>query len=254
MHVIRTITVVGTALCVGGSANAQFTYNSPTGSPLPATVSAVGGIVADLIGTNGTRVVAQRAASGLFRGNVGETPFTTIGTQTGFSAGTIAALGGGIAQAAFRLTLSDGDNRAGDFDFNQNFLRVNGQRIQNFSDVQTVRTTGTGALVGTGNQAGGFGDDFLYTGFFFTSNASVLSSIFTQLMGSGSLLYEFEDLTTASDTQFLDFTQGLDASVIDIGLPPVVTPPGTVVPEPSTILLLATGLAAVAAIRRRRAA
>ncbi|HWT29907.1 MAG TPA: hypothetical protein VN240_02660, partial [Propylenella sp.] len=70
-----------------------FTMTSPTtAEPLPEGVTEIGGIVLDLIGLSGVRVVCQLPASSLFvgmfdngtpeeyQGNPG-----TIGIQTGFT-------------------------------------------------------------------------------------------------------------------------------------------------------------------------
>ena len=259
MRVIGTLAVVATAVCITSAAQAQV-LNSPTGSALPAGVTPIGGIVADLIGLNGSRVVSQLAASALFQGFSDDgTPVAfrgnplTIGIQTGFDASVLAALGGGFARVAFRVSLDDGDSSPGDFDFDANFFGVNGVEIGNFSAVPTVQTSSTGTVIGASGL--GFTDSQLRTGFFFTDNAGLLSALFTALAGSNSLTYTLRDARNPGDN-FYDFTQGIDGSLIDVGQGPVVTPNpgGTVVPEPSTMVLLATGLAAVAAIRRRRAA
>src|SRR5262245_52355943 len=90
-----------------------FTLASPTsGGALPAGLTPVGGVVLDLIGVNGQRVVSQMPAGGLFRGffqdgepaefqgNPG-----TLGVQQGFAPELLRALGGGLAEVAVRLTV-----------------------------------------------------------------------------------------------------------------------------------------------------
>ena len=65
-------TLLASAAALGFFATAALatpaTEISPTGGALPAGVTRVGGIVVDLRGTNGTRVVSQLAASTLYRG------------------------------------------------------------------------------------------------------------------------------------------------------------------------------------------
>jgi hypothetical protein len=53
--------------------------NSPAGGALPSSITIIGGIVLDLVGTNGQRVIAQLAASSLFQGTV-TTAQQVIGT------------------------------------------------------------------------------------------------------------------------------------------------------------------------------
>jgi hypothetical protein len=142
-----------------------FTVTSPTTrGPLPAGVTPVGGIVLDLVGVNGRRVVSQVAASSLFVGRFDEgTPAEfrgnpgTIGVRLGFTPTVMAALGGGLAEAAIRLTIHDGDSATGDFDFGDTILLLNGVPVGDFSDVATEETTADGQTVLSTNPAGGLG-------------------------------------------------------------------------------------------------
>lgn len=241
-----------------GSANATpFTITSPAGGALPSGVSAVGGIVIDLIGTNANRIVAQTAASSLFVGFPDAAAYPiVIGTQTGFTAPILAALGGGIADAAFRFTLFDGDMQAGDFDFGRTGLRVNGIDLPatgggvggDWSAVPTQRTSGDGVtLLASGL---GFGDETLDTGWFRLTDAAKLVSIYASLASTGQLEFRLTDVTPGD--QFFDFTQGIDGSLLDVGSGPVVQPPpGGNVPEPATLALACVGLGALGVIRRR---
>src|SRR5262249_20525206 len=129
-----------------------FTMTSPTSrGELPSGVTPVGGIVLDLVGINGRRLVAQLPASSLFRGMFDTgTPAAfrgnpgTIGIQPGSPLPILAALGGGLPEVAVRVTLFDGDTAAGEFDFKDNELLLNGVAIGNFSDVPTQETTEDG--------------------------------------------------------------------------------------------------------------
>lgn len=233
------------------------TETSPTGGALPSGVTKVGGIVVDLKGTNGTRVVSQLAASQLYRGfsdtpqnpqpgNAGGNPLL-IGTQTGFSPAVVGALGGGLASASIRITLFDGDSAPGNFDFNDNTFSVNGVSFGNWSSVSTTETNNTGTIEFSSGT--GFGDNILSTGFFTLSDAGLLASLYSSLSG-GSLAFNLFDLDPADN--FYDFTQGVDGSLINVGQGPVVTPPGGV-PEPATWAMMLLGFGAVGtAIRRRR--
>jgi hypothetical protein len=245
----------GAALCAA-SAFGQVTMNSPTGAPLPGAVSVVGGIVLDLVGTNNNRVVSQLAASSLFvgfyddgtpvgyRGNPG-----TIGIQTGFDASILSALGGGLSKAAVRFTLYDGDSSAGDFDEVDNTLLLNGVDFGNWGAVSTVTHNSTGTSF-TSSQLG-FTNDELVTGFFYSNNADTLAKFYATLTLTNQVIFQVNDSDPYDN--FYDFTQGIDAGLINVGTGPIVSPPTSPVPEPSTYGMVgAAALAGLVWFRRRQ--
>ena len=259
---IRHLALAATALFAAGAAQAQNTTTSPTGGALPTGVSKVGGVVVDLTGANGNRVVSQLAASALFVGysyDPATKPGTAngnpliFGTQTGYTPAVVATLGGGITGASFRVTLFDGDTQAdqsnfGNFDYNDDTFEVNGISFGNFSSVTTYQTDTTGNLIGTNPQLG-FGDDILNTGFFSSTNAAILAQLYTSLSG-GSLAFGLNDRDPGDN--YFDFTRGVDASLINVGTGPVVTPPTGAVPEPATWAMTILGMGAVGFTMRRR--
>ena len=209
------------------------TRDSPTGGPLPAGVTEVGGIVVDMMGANNTRVVSQLAASELYRGyaNYSENPVSGVatgnpllfGTQTGYDSSVLDQLGGGIQSLSVRITLYDGDTAPGNFDNNENTLSVNDILLGNWSDVTAYQTSSDGlTLLGTSQ---GFGNNILATGFFSTTDVAVLTEIYNSLLASNALAFTLNDVDPYDN--YFDFTQGVDGGLINVGQGPVVTPPTT---------------------------
>jgi len=242
-----------------GAQAATFTSNSPTGLDVTTVgASTVGGIVVDLLGTNNTHVVSQLAASSLFIGysddgtpvaNRGN-PFT-IGTQTGFSAAVTGALGGGLQSASVRFTLWDGDSASGNFDFNNLTLLLNGVSSGNWSTVNALNTDGLGVQLAGGLSSGGFRNNTLDTGWFHVTDSTTLSSIFTSITGTQQLVFQTLDDDPADN--YYDFTQGINASLLDVGQGPGVVPTNPV-PEPETYAMMLAGLGLIGFTARRRKA
>jgi hypothetical protein len=222
-------------LLVTNISNATLiTDNSGLGTNVTGLgVTTVGGIVVDLEGINGVNVVSQLSANSLLNGFCNVDP-CLIGTQTGFSAGVLGALGGGLSGASIRFTLFDGDSGAGDFDFNQNTLLINGFAFGNWSSVNAENTDSNGASLGT-TSGGGFRDDLLDTGWFTSVDAGLMASLFTSLNNTNQLIFELSD--TDPGDNFFDFTQGLDQSLIDVDRGPSAS-----VPEPATFALVSLAL------------
>lgn len=225
-----------------------FTMTSPLngGTSLVGTgVTEVGGIVFQARGLNGATLTSQLSASSLFTGFAGTNPLT-IGTQSGYTNALLSQLGGGFNEIAVRVTLSDGDTGNGDFDFNQNFLQINGFGNLNFSTVQTIFTNGIGVEFGGVNL--GFRDSSLDTGFFRMTNATDLSNVYNNLFSTGVLSFQLNDLDQGDN--FFDFTQGVNGSLIGVGSGPQVG--GGTVPEPSSFAIFCLAGLAVVKLRRKR--
>lgn len=250
------------AVCLAATGSAfasTFTNTSPTGLDVTSVgASTVGGVVVVLKGSNGATLVSQLAASSLFIGFYnGGTPAAfngnpgTIGIQTGFGDAITGALGGDLQSASFRFSLYDGDTASGNFDFGDNNLLVNGVDLGGWSAVIAQNTSGTGTVLGSGLSTGGFRDKLLDTGWFNTTNATTLASLFGAIDTADELKFQVQD--TDPFDNYYDFTQGIDASLINIGSGPVITPPPTGnVPEPGVLALMGLALAGATLASRRK--
>lgn len=193
-----------------------FTTTSPTTKgALPTGVTQVGGVVLDLVGLNGARIVSQLSAGSLYEG-YSLTGTTPIGTQAGFTAATLKALGGGLAEVAVRITLWDGDTADREFDHHDNKLTLNGVDFGDFSDIKTDVTTNDG--LSSEFSTTGFPDYRLATGWFSSNDASVLAKLYASMVGTGQV--EFGLVDADGDDNYLDFKQGVSGALVDVGQPP----------------------------------
>lgn len=236
-------------LSTGASATLLTTTSLTSKGAVPSGVTEIGGIVVDLVGSNGTRVVSQLSASSLYQGYFGVNP-GPIGSQSGFDSSVYGALGGGISEASIRLTVYDGDTSAGNFDYNRNNLLVNGYNFGNFSSVLTDMTNNTGTV--SSGTVYGFSDSRLNTGWFYSNDNSLLSNLFNSLIATETLSFGLQDNYRPGDNYF-DFKQGLDGSLINVGSGPVIQPPVTSVSEPSSLALIGLAIAGLGVRLRKKA-
>ncbi len=206
----------------------SLTLQSPTSKgTLPEQVTPIGGLVLDLVGQNGRRVVSQVPASDLFRGffNSGApVEFLgnpgTIGVQSGFTPEILDTLGGGLAELAVRLTVFDSDTGPGEFDRDQNFLWLNGQKLGNFSAIATWETSPDGLEIVSENPEGGFRNDIADTGFFFSDDPAFLAELYKSIRADSEVAFQLFDETPFDN--YFDFTVGAGDVNTNSGFGPLV--------------------------------
>ncbi|WP_435257224.1 beta strand repeat-containing protein [Thioclava sp. FR2] len=163
-----------------------FTSTVPgTNLVLPADYPQAGGVAIVMVGVNGNAYYQFSDPTGAFQGyqNTGTpaqfrgNPFTInspISLNCGFSSCS-DYFGGGIAQVYIRFTAYDGDTQAGQFDFNDISLILNGFNVGNWSTIRTESTSNDGLTsFGFGT---GFGNNTLDTGWFTSTDPGLLANI-----------------------------------------------------------------------------
>lgn len=165
----------------------SFTMTTPNGIAVPTAYPQAGGVVMVMVGVNGNIYYQFSDPTGAFVG------FQNNGTPTAFRGNPFTInnpitlncgittctqyFGGGIATMYIRFTAQDGDTSPGNFDFNDISLVMNGVTVGNWSSVQTEITNTAGTASG-GFQTG-FGDNTYATGWFTTTNQTLLNNILT---------------------------------------------------------------------------
>ncbi len=185
--------------------------NSPVGlAPLSPSIPPAGGIVLDLIGTNGGRIEADLGPNHLFQGVVSESSKNplVLGSQPDLNAQTLQTLGGGLSAVGVRLTMLQGATGPGESQQHSDFLLLNGMSFGDLSDVATEQTDTTGQTTLSVNSAGGFRTDSLDTGFFSSTNPTLLASLYQSIVQTGQVTYALQYRQPMD--QVLDFRDGLD--------------------------------------------
>jgi len=195
----------------------QYFITSPAGGAIPTAATPIGGIVLDLVGKNGVRLFSEVSASSLFKGYNFSDKSLTVGTLTGVDRDL---LGGGLQSAAVRLTLYDGDSAKGDFDCKDLSLSLDGARLGSLSDLLTYSHDSKGGNVSVGD---GFANEKTATGWISVASAD-LSKLFDKLQTDPTKSSIFEVISKDGDTQYYDFTAGIDASFSNVVVAPNAAP------------------------------
>ncbi len=222
-----------------------FTMAVPnTTLTLPTTYPQAGGVAIVLEGANGNVYYQFINPSTMFQGfqNTGTptawqgNPFQ-IGPVMALNCGPVVScssyLGGGITRMSIRFTAYDGDNQAGQFDFNNLNLRINGSNFGassgNWSVVATQNTDVTGATLISSNT--GYGNNTFDTGWFQSTDTAILSNI----LSTGNITATVFD--SDPNDNFWDFKRGNDATTAVV---PLNVAPGVTINKASTTTSFAT--------------
>jgi uncharacterized repeat protein (TIGR01451 family) len=216
-----------------------FTMAVPnTSLTLPGTYPQAGGVAIVLEGVNGnvyyqfvnpsTMFVGYQntGAPAIWQGN----PFQ-IGPVMVLNCGPVVScstyLGGSISRMTVRFTAYDGDNQAGQFDFNDLKLQINGSNFGasngNWSIVPTQNTSLDGLTLINSNT--GYGNNTFDTGWFQSTDSAILANI----LSTGTITARVLD--NDPNDNFWDFARGSDANTATV---PLNVAPGLSVDKSST--------------------
>ena len=210
--------------------------------------SPFGGIVVEAQGFSGDWLVSQTPASELNKGAPRGDPEINdffIGQQDGFNDDLLGQMGGGFSTFTIRITVFDGDNDPGNFDFDDNYLRINGIVIGSLSDVITTTTNAVGDILNGFEDGLGFGNDETDTGIITITDEATLEALFASLSETNTLFFEIDKRDESGN--FFDFTSRSRIPYADAGLAPTLVP----VPLPATAWLLLVALGGLGVARRR---
>ncbi len=231
-----------------------FTTNVPgTNISLPSAYPEAGGVVIVMEGVNGQIYYQFSDPDGAFRG------FNSNGQPTRFRGNPFTIndpipldcgirtcteyFGGAIARVYVRFSAYDGDTQPGGFDENDISLILNGVNVGSWSGLTTERTNNSGTV--SQGFTTGFGNNTFNTGWFTSTNPTLLNSLLTTGQTSTQVLdddpndnfwdfrrgdsldnealrtiapgYEFEKTTTATSYTNVDDTILYTYKVTNIG-------------------------------------
>lgn len=250
----RVVFVLFSLFSLQANANLIMSTSPTSAGALPFEIPTFGGAVVDIVSNDGNRVTSYISAKELFRGylNSGRADFDSI--EIGslmYSPSTLSLLTSGIAELAIRFSLYDGDNAVGidvtakdEYQANDNSLLVNNNIFGNFSFVDTVTTDRNGSVIHDSFNADGFANKMTGTGWFYSSDSSLLGLIADSLLQTSKLTFDMI-VVNSRDENWLTFQETLDNK----NVPPSITV--TDVSEPMiAVLMLLSG--AVFFTRRKR--
>jgi Ca2+-binding RTX toxin-like protein len=186
---------------------------------LPSVVSEVGGLVLDIIGANGNRLIIQIPATALNNVPAGATLVNLA--SIALTAAQYAALGGGIAEFDVRVTAFDGDSQPQEADGDiVNGFRFNGGVQGDISDNRAQTTSADGRTVITERE--GFGDGTLDTSWIRFSGAAATAFYNSINPANPVISIDYVDTDGAQDA--IIWTEGLAPDQAANAVPPTFVP------------------------------